>query len=165
MYWWQHAEGVRPRLPRAPTPTRVPTPTSADFGLSRAEVYRSLRDLNIGLLPLNRHTNELFSTMLPNGDIMVDIFGPSDGVNAIETMFRLVPAVADPIDIDRVVTVMLQVALGGNWRDGERWVVKETGNLSLDRKKIQTAMDGVYLTLYLIPRMNSVVFSVDTERQ
>ena len=153
-----------PVVETTPRATPTPTPAPADqFGINRQQVYEAFTNLNIGLLPLNRHTDEWVSTMLPNGNIMIDIIGPSDGIQAIETTFRLTAETA--VLIDFVAETMLQIVLGNDWRNGQEWVVPEMEKLSQDRPKIQTRMGGIYLTLYYIPRIESVMFSVDTEMQ
>ena len=83
-----------------PSPTAVITATALDkhFGVGRQEVYKRFKNLNIGLLPLNRHTDEWYSTSLPDVGIMIDIFGPSSGVQTIEAIFKISPAVAAKMD-------------------------------------------------------------------
>ncbi len=139
-----------------------PTTVLSDFGVGCQQVYRLFKGSGIDLLPLSEHTSEWYSTMTPNADIMIDIFGPSDAVNAIETTFRLNAATASMIDL--VTTEMLQVALGHAWGTGEVWIINEMENLSDSRPKIQTRMSDVYLTLYWRPSSKSVMFTVDVEK-
>ena len=83
---------AEPTPTATPTVIAAPTPTVATVQFAptatRQEVYRALDSLNIGLLPLNRHTDDWVSTMLPNADITIDIFGPADRVEAVELWFR-----------------------------------------------------------------------------
>ncbi len=148
-----------PTPTRALPPTQTPTSTS-QRAVGRGEVYARLKGLNIGLLPLSRHAADWFSTTLPNGDINIDIFGTASRTEAIETTFRLKSGTG----AGQVARAVLQVTLGNDWQAGEAWVNRALGTLSVDRKKIQTKMGGMYLTLYLIPRTQSVMFSVDAER-
>ena len=126
-------------------------------------MYKRFKNLNIGLLPLNRHTDEWYSTSLPDVGIMIDIFGPSSGVQAIEAIFKISPALA--AKMDHVVGVMLQIALGDDWQDGERWIVRSLGQLSAEHKQAQVKMGRAYLTLNFIPDLEWVLLSVDTEQQ
>ena len=145
-------------------PSTTPVAAAGDFGISRQQAYDRFKALNIGLLPLDRHTNEMYSTRLPDAGIVIDIFGTSTSVEAIESTFRLTPEVAAKMDI--VVWEMLEIALGDDWGGGYRWVLTSMQeDLSEANVKEQTRMNGVYLTLYFIPSIESVMFTVDTERQ
>ena len=167
--------GVKESQASVPTPTPtltttatpggrvLPTPRPNHFGISRDQVYRKFQDLNIGLIPLDRHTNDWYSTRLRDGSIDIDILGPSSGVQAIESAFRLSPEVL--AKMDPVVNTMLQIAMGDNWQDGVEWITEALERLSASHKKVQDKMGRIYLTLYLIPSIQSVMFSVDMERQ
>ena len=152
----------------AATPTAfLPTPTSSTgdnhFGVDLHSAYKMLNDLDIGLMQLNKHTDEMYSTQIPGGGIMVDIFGPISGVQAIETTFWLTPDVA--AKIDPVVMTMLQIALGDDWRNGEAWVLRSLEKLSESHVKEQVKMGSPYLTLYFFADLEWVMFSVDVEKQ
>ena len=153
----------------APGPTVMPTATLAPrtpapiiTGISRQQAYDRLKALSIGLLPLDRHMDDFYSTRLPDGGIVIDIFGTSTRVEAIESTFRL-PEVA--AKMDPVVGVMLEIALGDDWGGGYQWVLRSIEALSETNVKAQTIMNGVYLTLYFISSIDAVMFTVDMERQ
>ncbi len=156
---------AKPYVPPTPAYTAAPTPlaTTGDFGVSRQDAFSSFKQLSIGLMPLNKHTNDWYSTKTRTGDITVDIFGPSEGVNAIEATFRLQASTL--AIIDPLVRKMLQIAMGSQWREGETWVVSKIDDLNLTQKKLQTKKGKAWLTLYYLPSTESVMFSVDVERQ
>ena len=146
-----------------PTATHVPhTPAPIITGISRQQAYDRLKALSIGLLPLDRHTNAMYSTATRGAGLVIDIFGTSARVEAIESTFRL-PEVA--AKMDPVVGAMLEIALGDDWGGGYQWVLRSIEALSETNVKAQTRMNGVYLTLYFISSIDAVMFTVDTERQ
>ena len=154
-------ENLAPGPTVEPTATLVPAPIIT--GISRQQAYDRLKALNIGLFPLDRHTNEMYSTATRGAGLVIDIFGTSTRVEAIESTFIL-PEVA--AKMDPVVGVMLEIALGDDWGGGYQWVLRSIENdLSETNVKVQTRMNGVYLTLYFIKSIDAVMFTVDTERQ
>ena len=53
-------------------------------------------------MPLVRHTDEMFNTRRPNGDITTDIFGPTNHVEAVEADFRLTATLEPPVGDHRL---------------------------------------------------------------
>ena len=155
---------VPPRPTARPTATLVPrTPAPIITGISRQQAYDRFEALNIGLLPLERHTDEWYSTAIRGAAILIDIFGTRTRVEAIESIFRLPEGAAK---MDTVVGAMLEIALGDDWGGGYQWVLRSIEeDLSEANVPAQTRMNGVYLTLYFISSIDSVMFTVDTERQ
>ena len=153
-----------PRPTARPTATLVPrTPAPIIIGISRQQAYDRFEALNIGLLPLDRHTDEWYSTAIRGAGIVIDIFGTRTRVEAIESIFRVPEGAAK---MDTVVGAMLEIALGDDWGGGYQWVLRSIEeDLSEANVKAQTRMNGVYLTLYFISSIDSVMFTVDTERQ
>ena len=147
----------------APLSSPTKTPSRNDFGVARQQVHMELQNLNLGFMPLNKHQDDWYSTMLPNVNIVVDIFGPGHGVKAIETTFRLNLETLSVID--PVMEVMFLTALGEDWEDGLKWVVAGLERLGPDNKKLQQKVGSAYLTLYFLESTESVMFSVDMERQ
>ena len=157
-------ESLAPRPTARPTATLVPrTPAPIITGISRQQAYDRFEALNIGLLPLDRHTDEWYSTAIRGAAIVIDIFGTRTRVEAIESIFRLPEAAAK---MDPVLGAMLEIALGDDWGGGYLWVLRSIEeDLSETNVKAQTRMNGVYLTLYFISSIDAVMFTVDTERQ
>ena len=157
-------ESLAPRPTARPTATLVPrTPAPIITGISRQQAYDRFEALNIGLLPLDRHTDEWYSTAIRGAGILIDIFGTRTRVEAIESTFRVPEGAAK---MDTVVGAMLEIALGDDWGGGYQWVLRSIEeDLSEANVKAQTRMNGVYLTLYFISSIDSVMFTVDTERQ
>ena len=157
-------ESLAPRPTARPTATLVPrTPAPIITGISRQQAYDRFEALNIGLLPLERHTDEWYSTAIRGAAILIDIFGTRTRVEAIESIFRLPEGAAK---MDTVVGAMLEIALGDDWGGGYQWVLRSIEeDLSEANVPAQTRMNGVYLTLYFISSIDSVMFTVDTERQ
>ena len=137
-------------------------PDSSDFGLNYKQFHKMLEEEGLGFLPLNKHSNDHYSTMLHNGDIFMELFGAKNRVKAVETTIRLNPEVQFKSYI--VMRIMLLVALGEYSKPGEKWAFEEMKNL-VARGKIQTKMRGAYLTLYSIPKIKAFMFSVDIEKQ
>ena len=104
---------ARSTIPWTPLPV---SPTPMSLGVSRQEVYQALLNLNIGFLPLNKHTNEWYSTMLPNGDISFDIFGSSSRVEAVEMWFGL----DAPVGQTASITTTVQGGMWGEARSAAR---------------------------------------------
>ena len=96
-----------------------PTATSGDPSRqerstpTRQQIYEALDSLQIGFLPLNRHTDEFYSTMLPNGEISVDIFGLSETLEAVELWFSVdVPAEKSYSAIEALVRMFVRPPRG-----------------------------------------------------
>ena len=157
-------ESLAPRPTARPTATLVPrTPAPIITGISRQQAYDRFEALNIGLLPLDRHMDEWYSTAIRGAGIVIDIFGTRTRVEAIESTFRMPEGAAK---MDTVVGAMLEIALGDDWGGGYQWVLRSIEeDLSEANVNAQTRMNGVYLTLYFISSIDSVMFTVDTERQ
>ena len=95
----------------SPAPTSTPTPSTPthvpSLGVTCAQVYQSLVASSVSWVPhgrLNRHTEDWHSTMTPNGAIMVDLFGPCTGLEAVEIWFRQT-APLDQVIITRDIVV------------------------------------------------------------
>ena len=147
----------RPTLVPTPTPIARPTPP----GVSRQQVGRAIQSLDIGFLPLNRHTDDFYSMMLPNGDVIIDIFGTANHVEAVEATYRLTAADAGALVTGAVLQLMLPE---GQWDAGWDWLDRAFDDLSASRTKVQTRIGDKYLTLYFIPRLASVMFSIDEDQ-
>ena len=143
-------------IPWTPLPV---SPTPMSLGVSRQEVYQALLNLNIGFLPLNKHTNEWYSTMLPNGDFSFDIFGSSSRVEAVEMWFRLDAPVGQTA---RSMRALYAVTMPERQAEVEAWVERTLATLSPEGKaRDQTEINGVYATLQLVPRLRQVFLSID----
>ena len=147
-----------------PTPTMIAVPTSAVApAASRQEVYRALDSLSIGLLPLNRHTDDYVSTMLPNADITIDIFGPADRVEAVELSFRRsVPMGTAQLLVEALASTIIpeQQAQGKQWFSDSLELMERTGE-----QKQQTSVGEMYLTLQRVANLNQYFFSIDVEKE
>ena len=148
---------LTPRPTLTPTPTARPTPP----GVSRQQVGRAIQSLDTGFLPLNRHTDDFYSMMLPNGDVVIDIFGTANHVEAVEATYRLTAADAGSLVTGAVLQLMLPE---GQWDAGWDWLDRAFGDLSASQTKVQTRIGNKYLTLYFIPRLSSVMFSIDEDQ-
>ena len=133
------------------------------LGVSRQEVYQELHNLNIGLLPLNKHTNEWHSTMLPNSDISFDIFGSSSRVEAVEMWYRLDAPVGQTA---RAMRALYAVTMPEHQAEVEAWVNRMLVTLSPEGKvRDQTEINGVYVTLQLVPKLRQAFLSIDIAKQ
>ena len=149
---------ARSTIPASATPIPA-SPTPMSLGVSRQEIYQALLNLNIGFLPLNKHTNEWYSTMLPNGDISFDIFGSSSRVDAVEMWFRLDAPVGQTA---RSMRALYAVTMPERQAEVEAWVERTLATLSPEGKvRDQTEINGVYATLQLVPRLRQVFLSID----
>ena len=147
---------ARSTIPWTPLPV---SPTPMSLGVSRQEVYQALLNLNIGFLPLNKHTNEWYSTMLPNGDFSFDIFGSSSRVEAVEMWFRLDAPIGQTA---RSMRALYAVTMPERQAEVEGWVERTLATLSPEGKaRDQTEINGVYATLQLVPRLRQVFLSID----
>ena len=72
-------ESLTPGPTVEPAATLVPAPIIT--GISRRQAYDRLKALNIGLFPLDRHTNEMYSTATRGAGLVIDIFGTSTRVD------------------------------------------------------------------------------------
>ncbi len=138
------------------TPTPIPGPPP-----SHQAIYNEPNALNIGLLPLNRHTDNFYSTRQPNGAISIDTFGPAHQLDAVELTYRVKDAIAE--DVVRSLIALMESMVPDQVQEALKWVSKEIEGLGPENKKIQTRVGTMYLTLYHLPP-NSVVVSIDRER-
>ena len=127
-------------------------------------VFSSLLDsLNIGLLPLNRHADDWVSTMLPNVDISIDIFGPSSRVETVELWFRRsVPTGTAQLLVEALASTIIpeQQAQSKQWFSDSLELMERTGE-----QKQQTSVGEMYLTLQWVASLNQYFFSIDVEKQ
>ena len=138
------------------TPTPIAIPRSLD--VSRQEVYSAFDDLDIGLLPLNTHGDEWVSTMLPNGDISIDIFGIPRRTQAIELWFRI-PGSGQMGDVAQAA---LQIMSPEEWRDGLRWMGDRIDYLNpTGQRKERSTLGDLRLALQYSAKTNRVFFSID----
>ena len=84
----------RPTLVTVPTLIATPTPRTLtsvpSLGVTCAQVYQPLLASSIRWLPqgrLNKYTEDWHSTSTLGGAIMVDLFGPCTGLEAVEIWF------------------------------------------------------------------------------
>ena len=155
--------GESPPTPTS-TPTMIAVPTSTVApAASRQEVYQALDSLSIGLLPLNRHTDDYVSTMLPNADITIDIFGPADRVEAVELWFRRsVPTGTAQLLVEALASTIIP----GQQMQSTLWFRNSLNSMEPTvEQKQQTYVEGMYLTLQFAPNLNQYCFSIDIEKQ
>ena len=155
--------GESPPTP-TPTPTMIAVPTSTVApAASRQEVYQALDSLGIGLLPLNRHTDDYVSTMLPNADITIDIFGPADRVEAVELWFRRSVPMGTA---QALVEALASTIIPGQQVQSTLWFRNSLNSIEPTvEQKQQTYVEGMYLTLQFAPNLNQYFFSIDIEKQ
>ena len=151
---------ARSTIPWTPLPI---SPTPMSLGVSRQEVYQALLNLNIGFLPLNKHTNEWHSTMLPNGDITIEIFGPANRVEAVELWFR---GSAPTHAVLRSTETLIETVIPKQQEQGTEWFLNAMELMGEQgTEKLQARLGDMYLTLQLVPSLKSVFFSIDSEQQ
>ncbi len=155
------------------TPTPIPTATRAIPPTttlrppvlrmaSWQDVYTSLDDLNIGLLPLNRHTELSASMMSPNGDIQITIYGFERQVEAIDLQFRLS---APTEDVFRAVKTLIQTLIPQQQDQTMTWFLDAIDYLGEPgTERTGTTIGGVYLTAAFLPSLRSMFFSIDSEQ-
>ena len=163
-----------PTLAPAATPTLAPTSTPTlstpthvpSLGVTCAQVYQSLVASSVSWVPqgrLNRHTEDWHSTMTPNGAIMVDLFGPCTGLEAVEILFWQT-APPDQIIITRDIVVVAAMpdhaAEVGAWFDDALDRMGETGDL-VQRERLSL----IYLTMAYAERWKWFVFTMDVQPQ
>lgn len=145
--------------PIPPTPTVETTPS---YGvISRQQLYEALQYLDIGLMPLVRHTDEMFNTRRSSGDIAIDIFGPANHVEAVEADFRLTARDDGAMVMGALLLLMLPES---EWDAGWDWLDQDLPSLSASQRKVQQQVGDMYLTLYFMPSRAAIIFSVDTEQ-
>ena len=147
--------------PTLSTPTHVPS-----LGVTCAQVYQSLVASSVSWVPqgrLNRHTEDWHSTMTPNGAIMVDLFGPCTGLEAVEIWFRQT-APLDQVIITRDIVVAAaapnHAAKVGAWFDDALERMVETGDL-VQRERLSQ----IYLTMAYLERSNQFAYTMDVQPQ
>ena len=159
---------LRPRITPAPSVTSTITQLNPASGkttldVSREEFYQRLVDSAMGWLPLNKHTEDWYSTMLPNSDIPVDLFGPSDNLQATEMWFRpriQADLILTTVDILIAATIPHRQEQANDWFDYALGRMVQTG----DHEQV-AQIGGVYLTMIYVPDLDKVFFSVDVEPQ
>ena len=145
----------------AQSPVASPAKTSVSR-VSHEGLYKALDELDAGFLPLNTHTDEWVSTMLPNGDVTIDIFGPADQVEAVELWFRIDMEPLRPAS--GAMEVLFKTMSPEAWADGVNWFIGNVGSLdSTGEDNIQTTLGQWYLTLQFLPKLRQVFFSIDLE--
>lgn len=147
----------------AHSPVAFPAKASA-LRVSRQGIYKGLDELNVGFLPLNTHSDEWVSTMLPNGDVSVDIYGPTDQVEAVELWFRIEMEPLHPAT--GAIETILKALTPNEWIDGLNWFVASVGSLDKTGKdKVQATLGQWYLTVQYVPTLRQIFFSIDAELQ
>ena len=156
-----------------PSATMIPTDTPPESVSSdpsrqelstptRQQVYGAIDSLQMGFLPLSQHTDEFYSTMLPNGEISVDMFGQAAALEAVELWFS-VDAPAE--NSYRVIEALVGTFVPDRQEEGFQWVLDSVGVIAEgDIEKVQTSIGGMYLTLQLVPNLRSFFLSLDTEQ-
>ena len=151
-----------PTLIASPTPTVATAPVTPTA--SRQEVYAALDNLSIGLLPLDRQgRDDWWSTRLPNADITIDIFGPEDRVEAVELWYRRSVPTSTAAS---VVEALAATIIPGQQVQSTSWFRNSLNSMEPTvEQKQQTYVEGLYLTLQYVPKLNQYFFSIDSEKQ
>ena len=101
--------------------------------------------------------------MTPNGAIMVDLFGPCTGLEAVEIWFRQT-APLDQVIITRDIVVAAaapdHAAKVGAWFDDALERMVETGDL-VERERLSQ----IYLTMAYLERSNQFAYTMDVKPQ
>ena len=101
--------------------------------------------------------------MTPNGAIMVDLFGPCTGLEAVEIWFRQT-APLDQVIITRDIVVAAaapnHAAKVGAWFDDALERMVETGDL-VQRERLSQ----IYLTMAYLERLNQFAYTMDVKPQ
>ncbi len=157
-----HRPGVFPLQPTASNPA----PPRPHLGVSREEIYLALDLVDVGFMPLNRHTDDWVNTRLPNGDIWVDIFGPQSTVQAVEIWVRYSASLDDALSalgavIRETVTLEHREAVYQFFRSGLAARMSDT----YPSKGGQTIGREYHVWMEAIPDKQQVFMSIDAEQR
>lgn len=147
------------------SPTPIPTPAASTSAtgqvpskVSRQRLYSTLDSLGIGLLPLNRHDADWYSSMSQSGEIFFDFVGPSGQVEVVELWYH--ESVSKSTRL-RIVETLIDSFIPAHLAEGMQWFERAANR----EGKQQTLIGGMYLTFKRsADRLGRTFFSIDSEQ-